>query len=483
MELPYDSRSGRRICRTPRLLLRARHQQSRVLVLLAHPSGPSSLQAVLTCKDALVAQHAALLLSLAAHNGALTPPQQDTVRKILTVLPDAPAASFRQALDQACAGVWPCGAPVRFTWPADDPLDWVHEGAEGEEPPISATRTPGDAQLADLPGPVIRVVQLREFHVYDQAKALSAATASGWEPMPEEELSEDDPHDLVGAVMFAAETTSELPGTDCLNDTQEGQLLLSSRGDEVADWSAEPVRVNFGTGWRLSRTARLSNAARRTSNTTTREEQQPDFASLFPLPAACGCEKEGCEKCDWKLTPRTADLLYNALVELSEAAYDDAAELADRPVTENDDDAWDFFSRLPRVTWRQNMQWRRGLARACDDLAGDLKRGKWPQPTCAAEEMVLHLALEDAPEHLESGEDSPHAALPNHRDDYDFDACSDYFFQDDDVLWLYDSKYNEGPGEADGTVPSPVPPVLQPDNWFEDFLNVPPRSPERGHRR
>ena len=64
-----------------------------------------------------------------------------------------------------------------------------------------------------------------------------------------------------------------------------------------------------------------------------------------------------------------------------------------------------------------------------------------------------------------------------------FDACSDLFFQDHDVLWLYDSKYSEVPDAADGKEPSPVPPVLQPDNWFEDFLNVPPRSPERGHIR
>ncbi|MFJ8536875.1 hypothetical protein [Streptomyces sp. NPDC093591] len=50
------------------------------------------------------------------------------------------------------------------------------------------------------------------------------------------------------------------------------------------------------------------------------------------------------------------------------------------------------------------------------------------------------------------------------------------------MLWLYDSKYGEGDGEADGEA-SPVPPALHPDNWFEDFLNVPRRSPDRGHRR
>ncbi|MFG2723101.1 hypothetical protein ACGFW5_33115 [Streptomyces sp. NPDC048416] len=94
--------------------------------------------------------------------------------------------------------------------------------------------------------------------------------------------------------------------------------------------------------------------------------------------------------------------------------------------------------------------------------------------------MVLHLALDDAPAHLEA-EDSAHAALPASRDDYDFDTCSDFFFQDHDMLWLYDNKYNSP--DADRAGASPVPPVLHPDNWFEGFLNVPARSAERGHRR
>ncbi|MFJ9765544.1 hypothetical protein ACIRUY_17180 [Streptomyces erythrochromogenes] len=455
--------------------------KSRVLVLLAHANGPACVQAVFTCRDAHVAQHAARLLSSAALDGALTERQEITAHKIATALPDAPAASFRQALERARAGVWPSAALALFSWPPVDPFE---EPTGGDpELPVSATRSPKDARLADLPGPVVRVVQLREFHVYDQAKVLAAAAADGWEPMPDEELGKDDPHDLVGAVMFAAETTGELPGMDWLTDAQEGRLLLPARGDDVADWSTDPIRINFGAGWRLEQAATPSAASPRNpaAPATVPEEPQPDFASLFALPAACDCEEEDCQKCHWTFTPRTADLLFSALDELAEAAYDDAAELGERPVTKDDDGAWGFFSRLPQVTWRQNMQWRRNLARACDDLAGDLQRGAWPRPSCAAEEMVLHLALGDAPAHLEDG-DSAHAALPKHLDDYDFDACSDVFFQDHDVLWLYDSKYVEGADEAGG-VASPVPPALHPDNWFEDFLNVPRRSAERSHRR
>ncbi|GGS56509.1 hypothetical protein GCM10010206_18110 [Streptomyces cinerochromogenes] len=460
--------------------------KSRVLVLLAHPAGPTCLQTVLTCRDALLAQHAALLLSLSALHGALTPRQQATAHKVVTALPDAPAASFRQALERARAGVWPTNASAIFTWPADDPLDRVHEDGQEEEVPVSGTRSPGDARLADLPGPVVRVVQLREFHVYDQAKALNAAAACGWQPLPDEELGEDDPDDLVGAVMFAAETTGELPGTDCLTDAQEGHLLLSARGDEVADWSAEPVRADFGAGWRLRQVPNPHAAVQRTADAPPAcKEPQPDFASLFPRPAACGCEKDDCEKCSWWLTPRTADRLFCALAWLADTAYDDVAELRDRPVIDEDDGTWGFFSRLPRVTWHQGRQWRRGVARACDDLAGDLARGQWPQPTCAAEEMVLHLALDDAPDGAEFAEDSPsHTTLPTHRDDYDFDACSELFFPDHDVLRLYDRRHSDTPEATVSSQEScPIPAALQPDEWFEDFLNVNPRSPERGFRR
>lgn len=456
--------------------------KSRVLVLLVHADGPTCAQAVFTCRDARVAQYAARLLSSAAHEGALTRQQEITAREIAAALPDAPAASFRQALERARAGAWPSAAPALFSWPDDDPFEGSVE--DGPEVPLSVTRSPKDARLADLPGPVVRVVQLRELHVYDQARVLTAAAAEGWEPMPDEELGEDDPHDLVGAVMFAAETTGELPGMDWLTDAQEGHLLLSARGDEVADWSTEPIRINFGTGWRLQHAAAPYAQPQRNPGGTAAapEESLPDFASLFALPEACGCEEEDCQKCRWTFTPRTADLLFSALEELAEAAYDDAAELGDRPVAEDDDGAWGFFSRLPQVTWRQGLEWRRRLARACDDLAGDLQGGTWPRPSCTAEEMVLHLALGEAPAHLEA-DDSAHAALPRHRDDYDFDACSDVFFQDHDVLWLYESKYGEGSGPAGGTQSSPTPPALHPDNWFEDFRNTPRRSPARGHRR
>ncbi|MFE2866453.1 hypothetical protein [Embleya sp. NPDC059259] len=66
--------------------------------------------------------------------------------------------------------------------------------------------------------------------------------------------------------------------------------------------------------------------------------------------------------------------------------------------------------------------------------------------------------------------------------EHDWDACSEFFFQDHDVLWLYDSKHtgveapshplNQTPGVGDA----------QPLVWFEDFDNVRRHDPDRGFR-
>lgn len=71
------------------------------------------------------------------------------------------------------------------------------------------------------------------------------------------------------------------------------------------------------------------------------------------------------------------------------------------------------------------------MARAFDDLADDLDKGRWPEPTCTAEEMALHLAIEDAPTYLEDrAADDEHHTLPRHEDDYSWDDCSELLFQD-----------------------------------------------------
>src|ERR1035438_6616581 len=120
---------------------------------------------------------------------------------------------------------------------------------------------------------------------------------------------------------------------------------------------------------------------------------------------------------------------------------DDIEEDASEPV-ESADGGWLLRSdTLPRITWNQDSGWRRQVARACDDLGNDLVCGDWPMPRNNAEEIVLHLAIEDGPDCLEEREDvkdEEHDALPRHGDDYDWGMCSEVLFQDHDVLMLSD---------------------------------------------
>jgi len=216
------------------------------------------------------------------------------------------------------------------------------------------------------------------------------------------------------------------------------------------------------------------------------DSPRPDFAALFPV-RECDCGREDCEICvGWQFTPHTADLLHMALEIIADEAFDDIEEHGSEPVEREDGGDWLFFGRLPRITWNQDSSWRRQVARACDDLAGDIARGDWPTPRNNAEEIVLHLAIESAPDYLEEGEDAgdeEHDALPRHSDDYDWDMCSEVLFQDHDVLMLYDESLDgiEDPG-TDANVYLRIG-DMRPGAWFEYFKNVEPRDPGREFRR
>ena len=144
------------------------------------------------------------------------------------------------------------------------------------------------------------------------------------------------------------------------------------------------------------------------------------------------------------------------------------------------------FGRFPRLTWQADKEWRRQVARACDDLSDELAAGKWPIPRCTAEEMILHLAIEDAPDCLEENEDlgsGNHAALPAHPDDYTWEACSDLLFQDSDVLMLFNTELDGIEDPEDNTNQFLRVGDLRPQAWFKHFDNVEPRDPSRGFRR
>lgn len=202
-------------------------------------------------------------------------------------------------------------------------------------------------------------------------------------------------------------------------------------------------------------------------------DQLPDYAALFPL--------DGEPEDGWRLSPRTVAVLDYTLQTLADDAYNDAEQYGDDPV---DDEAL-IFGRLPRVSWGQDLQWRRQFARAFDDLASDIASGHWPTPRCTAEELALNLAITDAPAAFDLPDvvDPFLNGLPEHPDDFDWAVCGDVLFQDSDVLMLYNPA-NDGIEDPDSDINRELGAGdLRPSAWFKPFQDAEPRDPHRGFRR
>ncbi len=403
--------------------------ESRVLALVETDDAPPSLRAVLSCGDPQLASEVASVLR-AAWLGGAGPALRAEAGRVSAQLDDDPAVLFREAFGHALAGTWP-----------------VEPSAIAPSAPITRDadrRTPGGARLSELDGEVVRVTQLLEVHVHDTARLAAAARAGGWDPSGD---------DVLGAVMYLA-THCPIPGTDVLYQEDSGQVLRASEGDEVAGWTAETITAGFSSGWRLASQADVA---------------RPDFAALF----AGG-----------DLTPRTADILHTALCTAADEAYDDVEDHGNAPVERPGDD-WTYFDRLPRTTWTQDAEWRRQVARACDDLADDLEDGEPPLPRCHAEEAILHMALELAPVLAgiaEKGDDG-HRALPRMEGDYNWEACLDRLFHDHDILWLYDPAFDGIDDPRSDLNRKFELGDMRPRTWFEPFDDAKPRDPDRGFRR
>jgi hypothetical protein len=446
-----------------------------VLVRLSHDRAPDQLQAVLTCGNPLLAQRIARVLTTIAEEG-LGPGTAAISTAIAAELPDAPAASFRKVVEHLQAGVWPTLETTPVSWEEVLAEDTSENEEENDE------HTMPEARLSDLTAPVVRVVQLREFYVHDRERLLRAARARGFEPVPETERPEDDPEDLTGAVMHLADPLDAVPGAGTIAEQSSAKWLRADDGDEVIDWSSQPIEETFHSGFRLRR---------RPDPVHTKETERgvfPDFAKIFPLSdSGCDCNKKECPDCEsWTLTPRTADILHSALSMMADEAYDDV-ENGNRAVTGKGDGTWIFFDTFPRVTWQMSGQWRRLMARACDDLAGDLEAGLQPRPRCLAEEVALILALEkEAQVHLEmtqDREDDDHEALPKHRDDYDWDLCLEILLEDHDVMLLFDPRF-DGVEDPDSELNQlQAMGDMRPQSWFKPFEGEEPRDPDRGFRR
>lgn len=254
------------------------------------------------------------------------------------------------------------------------------------------------------------------------------------------------------------------------------------RGDPAAaiGWLAEPERIFADIpGVRIVGASHETVALDQHSFV---RESQPDFAALFPV---CRCGSESCEACaGYQLTPRTAAAVWTVAQILADQAYDDVEEHGDEPVV--DDEDWAVFARYPRLTWQQDAVWRRQAARSFDDLTEDLATGRWPRPTCAGEEMALRLMLRDVKDAVAdgwAGLENLSTRSPEHPDDFDWDMALEVFFQDTDILDLFDvsldgiedphSELNQAIGMGD----------YRPQAWFKPFGNVTPRDSRRPFRR
>jgi hypothetical protein len=194
------------------------------------------------------------------------------------------------------------------------------------------------------------------------------------------------------------------------------------------------------------------------------------------------------------LTPQAAHLLAVAASELAGQGYADVLHYGDRLFErtggDGEDLGWEesFLGQLPPICDGQGAAWRLAMVRAVEDLADDLRAGRAPIPTTTAEELAFHLIVTHAKALLHYLEDEDFAAgygLPpaekftaRHRQ---WDALSEAFLQDEDVLYHYDQDLQQ-------VVTDPEHPAnkqlgigdLRPRAWFALFGNVRPRNAARG---
>lgn len=211
--------------------------------------------------------------------------------------------------------------------------------------------------------------------------------------------------------------------------------------------------------------------------------QVPHFAELFPV---CQCDRDTCYKCSgFQMTPRTAAALWSLAQILADSGYDDVEEHDSNPMRDEGD--WSLFDRYPRITWGQDAMWRRQAARAYDDLAADLEKGAWPLPTCPAEEMALHMILEDVPSAVNDGwtglDESVLASLLERPDDFDWDAMPDVLLQDTDILQLFEPDLDGIEDPHEGLNADMAMGDYRPSAWFKAFANMQPRDERRAFRR
>ena len=180
------------------------------------------------------------------------------------------------------------------------------------------------------------------------------------------------------------------------------------------------------------------------------------------------------------LTPRNWASLYVSLGYVAEGIREDAAIFGPQPVSENyDSEAMTSqLDRLPYPTRTMDETWRLRLARAADDLQGDMDQGQWPLPHNVGEEAVLHLAFEEA-KMLADTEllDEQLADMPSDAADGEWDDVVEALFQDDDYRTVFGGVLADGLQDPNSEVNQELGMgSYQPESWFVTFGNMDERD-------
>ncbi|GES32380.1 hypothetical protein AB0G60_17805 [Streptomyces angustmyceticus] len=193
-----------------------------------------------------------------------------------------------------------------------------------------------------------------------------------------------------------------------------------------------------------------------------------------------GWDEDGEE--DEELTARTAAVLRVALEELSEHLWQDVAAVGDAPLGRGEGRV---LGLLPPITFHQDQQWRRQMARCFDDLAAELAETGTVRPGCTGEEMALHLGIDRAKALTRN---RPRLVaetvegLGADRRDFDWDWCSTVLFEDHDVLMLFDASLDGIEDSGNEINQSLGLANLAAADWFVPFRPGQARDPDRGFR-
>ena len=97
------------------------------------------------------------------------------------------------------------------------------------------------------------------------------------------------------------------------------------------------------------------------------------------------------------------------------------------------------------------------------------------------------MILEYAPAAVDSAwtglDDAIISALPDHLDDFHWDAIPDALFQDTDILHLFEPDLDGIDDPHDALNVKMAIGDYRPSAWFENFANMQPRDERRGFRR